>query len=43
MEMMGKDKRTFAGIVFEYFFAIGQLVIMILVFLSFKSNIYRYF
>ena len=26
MEMMGNDRRTFAGIVFEYFFGVGQLV-----------------
>lgn len=28
MEMMGPGKRTFAGIVIEYFFAIGQLILV---------------
>ena len=28
MEMMGPSKRTFAGIVIEYFFAIGQLILV---------------
>lgn len=28
MEIVGKSKRTFAGIVFEYFFAIGQLILV---------------
>ncbi len=26
--MMGNDKRTFAGIVFEYFFGVGQLILV---------------
>lgn len=29
MEIVGKSKRTFAGIVFEYFFAIGQLILVL--------------
>lgn len=28
MEIVGVSKRTFAGIVFEYFFALGQLVLV---------------
>ena len=27
---MGQNKRTFAGIVFEYFFGIGQLILVFL-------------
>lgn len=30
MEMMGPSKRTFAGIVIEYFFALGQLILVFL-------------
>jgi OCT family organic cation transporter-like MFS transporter 4/5 len=29
MEMMGPSKRTFAGIVIEYFFALGQLILVV--------------
>ncbi len=35
--MMGPSKRTFAGIVIEYFFAIGQLI---LVFFAYFNNVY---
>lgn len=37
MEMMGPSKRTFAGIVIEYFFAIGQLI---LVLFAYINNVY---
>ena len=30
MELMGQNKRTFAGIVFEYFYGIGQLILVAL-------------
>ena len=33
MEIVGKSKRTFAGIVFEYFFALGQLVLVLMAYL----------
>jgi MFS transporter, OCT family, solute carrier family 22 (organic cation transporter), member 4/5 len=32
MEMMGPSKRTFAGIVIEYFFAAGQLILVLIAF-----------
>ena len=32
MEMMAQSKRTFAGIVIEYFFAIGQMILALLAF-----------
>lgn len=34
MEMMGPSKRLFAGIVIEYFFAIGQLVLVAVAFIN---------
>ena len=37
MEMMGPSKRTFAGIVIEYFFAIGQFI---LVAFAYINNVY---
>ena len=33
MEIVGKSKRTFAGIVFEYFFALGQLILVLMAYL----------
>jgi OCT family organic cation transporter-like MFS transporter 4/5 len=38
MEMMGPGSRTFAGIVIEYFFALGQLI---LVFIAFYARDWR--
>lgn len=35
MEMMGPSRRTFAGIVIEYFFAIGQLILISFVYLNY--------
>lgn len=35
MEMMGPSRRTFAGIVIEYFFAIGQLILIGIVYLNY--------
>ena len=32
VELVGSDKRTFAGFVFQYFFPIGQLVLAVLAF-----------
>lgn len=37
LEMMGPSKRTFAGVVIEYFFAFGQLI---LVALAYLNNVY---
>jgi OCT family organic cation transporter-like MFS transporter 4/5 len=34
MEMMGPSKRLFAGIVIEYFFALGQLVLVAIAFIN---------
>lgn len=34
MEIMGPAKRTFAGIVIEYFFAIGQLILVAIAYLN---------
>jgi hypothetical protein len=39
--MMGPSKRTFAGIVIEYFFGIGRLILVLIAFLNnmvFKSG-----
>ncbi|CAF0803311.1 unnamed protein product [Brachionus calyciflorus] len=35
MEMMGPSKRTFAGIVIEYFFAIGQIILIGFVYVNY--------
>lgn len=37
MEMMGNDKRTFAGLVFEYFFGIGQILLVLIAYIAFCS------
>jgi OCT family organic cation transporter-like MFS transporter 4/5 len=34
MEIMGPSKRTFAGIVIEYFFAIGQLILVLIAYIN---------
>ena len=34
MEMMGPSRRTFAGIVIEYFFAFGQLILVLFAYMN---------
>ena len=44
MEMMGPSRRTFAGIVIEYFFAIGQLILISIVYINYMvlQNSWRF-